>query len=93
MIVHQVKYLPMLLISRLQKQPLRTNDNYTHQKGWEIFLEEKLITGDLQYIWFFSCWFFSIKKSRKLEVVFPFWRTKCHDQIQCQMSIANKSEN
>ena len=32
----------MLLISRPQKQLLHVNDNYTHQKGWEIFLEEKL---------------------------------------------------
>lgn len=33
----------------------------------------------------------SFKKSRKLEVVFIFQRTKRHEQ--CQMSMANKSEN
>ena len=71
MIVHRVKYLPMLLISRLQKQPLRTNDNYTHQKGWEIFLEEKLITGDLQYIWFFSHWFFFNQQIKETRSGFP----------------------
>ena len=54
--------------------------------------------------WIYSvinCWQFtwiptlicSFKKLRKLGVVFTFQQTKRHDQMQCQRSIANKSEN
>ena len=47
MIVNWVEFLPMLICQQW-KLPLCADDNYTHQKGWEFFLEEKLIAADLQ---------------------------------------------
>ena len=92
--VRRIEFLiPILLISRRRKLPLYMNDNYTHHKSWQFFLIEKLNASNLQYIWFFV-WFVHSKNPRKLEVVFTFWQTKNHDQMQCQKkSIASRSEN
>ena len=52
----------------------------------------KLIASDLQYIWF-SRWL-AFKKSRKVEVVFTFWRTKrmikCSVKCQSQAKLKTK---
>ena len=58
-----------------------------------FFCVEKLIVSDLQYTWFFSRWFVHEKKMRKTRSGFTFRQTKHHGQMQCQMSIANKSRN
>ena len=60
-----------------------------------IFLVEKLIARDFQYIWFiFSHWLMLIQKIKESqEAVFMFRRMKHYDQGQCQMSITNKAEN
>ena len=41
----------------------------------------------------FHIWFVHSKKSRKREAVFTFRQMKNNDQMQCQMSIASRSEN
>ena len=86
MIVSQVEFLiKMLLISCRQKMPLRMNYNYTHDKSWNFFFWERLIASNLQYIWFFSCWFVHSKKSQKLEAAFRFWHFKPNIMIKCRV--------
>ena len=50
-----------------------------------FFVVERLITSNLQYIWFFSCWFVHSKKSQKLEAAFTFWYFKPNIMIKCRV--------
>ena len=93
--VRRVEFLiPTLLISRWRKLPLYVNDNYTHHKSWPFFLLRNSTLAICSIFDSFHVWFVHSKNPRKLEVVFTFWQTKNHDQMQCQKkSIASRSEN
>ena len=75
--------IKMLLISRWWKLPLRMN--YNTSQELTFFFVERLIASNLQYIWFFSCWFVHSKKSKKLEAAFRFWHFKPNIMIKCRV--------
>ena len=84
MIVSQVEFLiKMLLISHRWKLPLHMN--YNTSQELTFFFVERLIASNLQYIWFFSCWFVHSKKSQKLEAAFRFWHFKPNIMIKCRV--------
>ena len=86
MIVLQVEFL--LMLRSRDKLPLRANDNHTYQKSWQFFWV-KLIPSDLQS----SHGGLLIQKIKESGSGFHVLANKTYDQVQCQMSIANKAEN
>ena len=84
----------MLLISCRRKLPLRVNNNHTYQKSWQIFWV-KLIPSDLQYIDYVGSSHVGllIQKFNESGSGFHVLANEMYDQVQCQMSIANKAKN
>ena len=62
-----------------------TTHELQHTTRADIFFVERLIASNLQYIWFFSCWFVHSKKSQKLEAAFRFWHFKPNIMIKCRV--------
>ena len=62
-----------------------TTHELQHTTRADIFFVERLIASNLQYIWFFSCWFVHSKKSQKLEAAFTFWHFKPNIMIKCSV--------
>ena len=75
--------IKMLLISRRWKLPLHMNYNTPQELTFSFV--ERLIASNLQYIWFFSCWFVHSTKSQKLEAAFTFWYFKPNIMIKCRV--------